>query len=218
MEPSCIRVVLSKIEAILYVMICASALHVTVCARNMQLAQFRLIFDPAGLRLHGAAWYVEPTSICDPMSVLPRVAWHQSEVAHDSPSCTNCASRLSWRTSTGVTARYSRWSPSWLISRIVRSCPRTLSLPWSLWVRAGHLFFEQALCVDVLRDFSGSGIRPRWLAEERSWFPFEWFSSTRRDCVSTFHMCPYSLFCFNIYQNRHCVAVVILQYFIFCCF
>ena len=50
------------------------------------------------------------------------------------------------------------------------------------------------------------------------WSPFEWFSSTRRDCVSTFHMCPYSLFCFNIYQNRHCVAVVILQYFIFCCF
>ena len=50
------------------------------------------------------------------------------------------------------------------------------------------------------------------------WSPFEWFSSTRRDCVSMFHMFPYALFCFNIYQNHRCVAVVILQYFIFVAF
>ena len=93
MEPSCIRVVLSKIEAILHVMICASALHVTVCARNMQLAQFRLIFDPAGLCLHGAAWHVEPTSISHPSSrtfkhqslhtssYLPKI-WVQKQVHH----------------------------------------------------------------------------------------------------------------------------------------
>ena len=67
----------------------------------------------------------------------------------------------------------------------------------------------------------GSGTHSQRIRSDTNtigWSPFEWFSSTRRDCVSTFHMCPYSLFCFNIYQNRHCVAVVILQYFIFCCF
>ena len=42
------------------------------------------------------------------------------------------------------------------------------------------------------------------------WSPFEWFSSTRRDCVSTFHMFPYSLFCLIF------IRIVIVWPLLFC--
>ena len=129
MEPSSIRGMRSQTEALLYVILCQSGVHVMVCARSVQLALFRSIFDPAGLRLHGAARHVEHTSISHPMSVLPRMARHQSELPHDSHSGGSRATRLSGRTSAGFTARHSRRTSTGLIGRIVRPGPRTLSLP-----------------------------------------------------------------------------------------
>ena len=74
MEPSIIRGMRSEAAAILYVIVFHLAVHVMVFARNMQLALFRSIFDPAGLRLHGALRRGKQAAIPNPMSVLLLIA------------------------------------------------------------------------------------------------------------------------------------------------